>query len=85
MQYDLVIIGGGSAGLTAVDFVLEMGLKTTIVEKNRIGKTAPGREQLSLRGGVLMVSAGRKPNVSGLDLDNAGVWFSDAGIPVNAR
>lgn len=35
--YDLVIIGGGSAGLNAADLALQMGLKTALIEKNRIG------------------------------------------------
>ena len=37
MQYDLVILGGGSAGLTAANFALKLGPKTAIVESNRIG------------------------------------------------
>lgn len=35
--YDLVIIGGGSAGLNAADLALQMGLRTALVEKDRIG------------------------------------------------
>jgi len=35
--YDLVIIGGGSAGLTAADFALQFGARVAIVEANRIG------------------------------------------------
>jgi pyruvate/2-oxoglutarate dehydrogenase complex dihydrolipoamide dehydrogenase (E3) component len=35
--YDLVVIGGGSAGLVAVDFAAEMGARTALVEKHRIG------------------------------------------------
>lgn len=36
-----------------------------------------------LRGDFLLVAAGRKPNVSGLDLEKAGVEFSNQGIPVD--
>ncbi len=35
--YDLVIIGGGSAGLTAAGFAVQLGRKVALVEKNRIG------------------------------------------------
>ncbi|NKQ34136.1 MAG: FAD-dependent oxidoreductase [Chloroflexi bacterium] len=35
--YDLVIIGAGSAGLTAVNFARQFGAKTALVERERIG------------------------------------------------
>lgn len=35
--YDLVIIGGGSAGLTAAGFAIQLGERVALVEKNRIG------------------------------------------------
>jgi pyruvate/2-oxoglutarate dehydrogenase complex dihydrolipoamide dehydrogenase (E3) component len=35
--YDLIIIGGGSAGLTAADFAVKFGARVAIVEKHRIG------------------------------------------------
>jgi pyruvate/2-oxoglutarate dehydrogenase complex dihydrolipoamide dehydrogenase (E3) component len=35
--YDLVIIGGGSAGLTAAGFAVQLGVRVALVEKNRIG------------------------------------------------
>ena len=35
--YDLVIIGGGSAGLTAVGFAVQLGARVALVEKHRIG------------------------------------------------
>jgi pyruvate/2-oxoglutarate dehydrogenase complex dihydrolipoamide dehydrogenase (E3) component len=35
--YDLVIIGGGSAGLTAAGFAVQLGVRVAIVEKSRIG------------------------------------------------
>lgn len=35
--YDLVIIGAGSAGLTAADFATQLGAKVGVVEKERIG------------------------------------------------
>jgi pyruvate/2-oxoglutarate dehydrogenase complex dihydrolipoamide dehydrogenase (E3) component len=36
-DYDLVIIGGGSGGLTAAGFAAQLGAKVALVEKNRIG------------------------------------------------
>ena len=35
--YDLVIIGGGSAGLTAASFAVQLGSRVALVEKHRIG------------------------------------------------
>lgn len=35
--YDLVTIGGGSAGLSAVDLALRLGARVALVEKDRIG------------------------------------------------
>ena len=36
-DYDLVVIGGGSAGLTAVRFARRLGLSVALVEKRRVG------------------------------------------------
>ena len=35
--YDLVVIGGGSAGLTAAEFGVRLGLRVALVEKERTG------------------------------------------------
>jgi pyruvate/2-oxoglutarate dehydrogenase complex dihydrolipoamide dehydrogenase (E3) component len=35
--YDLVIIGAGSAGLTAAGFAAQLGRKVALVEKDRTG------------------------------------------------
>jgi pyruvate/2-oxoglutarate dehydrogenase complex dihydrolipoamide dehydrogenase (E3) component len=43
-------------------------------------KTAQGGEA---RGELLLVASGRKPTVKGLDLEKAGVTFSDKGVPVD--
>ncbi|PLX69763.1 MAG: mercuric reductase [Denitrovibrio sp.] len=37
MRYDLVVIGGGSAGLVAAKFALGLGKRVAIVEKNKLG------------------------------------------------
>ena len=36
-MYDLIVIGAGSGGLTAVDFANHLGLKVALIEKNKIG------------------------------------------------
>ena len=35
--YDIVIIGGGSAGLVAARFAAQLGARVALVEKNRLG------------------------------------------------
>ena len=35
--HDLIVIGGGSAGLTAVSFASQLGLRVGLVEKRRVG------------------------------------------------
>ncbi len=35
--YDMVIIGGGSAGLTAADFARQLGRRVALVEQGRLG------------------------------------------------
>ncbi|MEM7336558.1 MAG: FAD-dependent oxidoreductase, partial [Chloroflexota bacterium] len=36
-MYDLIIIGAGSAGITAADFAVQLGAKVAMVEKAKIG------------------------------------------------
>jgi pyruvate/2-oxoglutarate dehydrogenase complex dihydrolipoamide dehydrogenase (E3) component len=36
-DYDLAVIGGGSAGLTAVGFAAQLGARVALIEKGRIG------------------------------------------------
>src|SRR5215831_19878055 len=36
-EFDLVIVGAGSGGLTAAGFEVQLGAKVALVEKNRIG------------------------------------------------
>ena len=36
-RYDLIIIGGGSAGLTAAGFAVQFGVRVALVEKHRMG------------------------------------------------
>lgn len=37
VSYDLIVIGAGSAGLTAAKFGSQLGLKVALVEKGRLG------------------------------------------------
>jgi len=37
MEYDLVVIGAGSAGLTAASFAAKMGARVAMIEKHRLG------------------------------------------------
>jgi pyruvate/2-oxoglutarate dehydrogenase complex dihydrolipoamide dehydrogenase (E3) component len=36
-EYDLIIVGGGSAGLTAAGFAVQLGARVALVEKHRTG------------------------------------------------
>ena len=42
-----------------------------------------GTDDDEVRGDLLLVATGRKPNVEGLDLEKAGVHYSTKGIPVD--
>ena len=37
------------------------------------------------RGDLLLIASGRKPTVAGLDLEKAGINYSEGGIPVDDR
>jgi pyruvate/2-oxoglutarate dehydrogenase complex dihydrolipoamide dehydrogenase (E3) component len=37
LRYDLVIVGMGSAGVTAAEFACQLGLRVAVVERHRIG------------------------------------------------
>ncbi len=47
--------------------------------------TAVSTQNHEVCGDLLLVAAGRKPNVKELELDMAGIKYSDAGIPVNEK
>jgi pyruvate/2-oxoglutarate dehydrogenase complex dihydrolipoamide dehydrogenase (E3) component len=36
-HYDLIVIGGGAAGLSAARFARQLGLSVALVEKDRLG------------------------------------------------
>ncbi len=51
----------------------------------RVVSARAGGEPRTIEGDALLVAAGRKPNVEGLDLPVAGIAFSGRGIPADAR
>ena len=51
----------------------------------RVGPSKGEGKPWDIEGDVLLVAAGRKPNVEGLDLSAAGVDFSPRGIPADRR
>jgi pyruvate/2-oxoglutarate dehydrogenase complex dihydrolipoamide dehydrogenase (E3) component len=51
----------------------------------RVAPTKGEEEPWSIEGDALLVAAGRKPNVEGLELAAAGVDFSPRGIPADRR
>ena len=78
---------------------LTQKVKDSLIADGVVLKEGIGIENISARdGGVvvrlsdqeisgshLLVAAGRRPNVDGLDLEKAGVEYSPKGIPVDAR
>ena len=63
-------------------------LKATVVGSSVLLRVAPAKgegEPWTIEGDVLLVAAGRKPNVEGLDLPAAAVAFSPKGVPADAR
>jgi len=50
-----------------------------------IADRAKPQETRILEADALLVAAGRRPNIDGLELSAAGVKFSERGIPTNAR
>jgi len=64
------------------------GIKVLGVEKVASGIAVriekDGKEQ-TIEGSHLLIAAGRRPNVGGLDLEKAGVDYSPMGITVDAR
>ena len=63
-------------------------LKATVVDGSvllRVGPSKGEGEPWTIEGDVLLVAAGRKPNVEGLELSAAGVEFSPRGVPADRR
>ncbi len=65
-----------------IDFVPALAAQIEY-ENDLFHITANSGDQI--RGDMLLLATGRNPNVAGMDLDNAGVDFSDQGIAVDER
>ena len=115
----LLVVGGGPIGLEMAQAYQRLGAQVTVVAEEILPKdeaevrdvirrvlaregiqfvsakanaakvngdgvilTAGGHD---LSGDLLLVAAGRKPTVEGLALENAGVTFSERGIPVDSE
>ena len=113
----LVVIGGGPIGMELAQAYQRLGSKVIVIAGRLLPKDEPevaglmrrvferegirfvsGRAQSArtdgagvmvtteaekIRGDALLIASGRMPNVAGLDLEKAGVKYSDAGIPVD--
>lgn len=78
------------AQLRKEGIAIREGIGIERVEKDGEGiavllKGEEGKPGERLTGSHLLVAAGRKPNVDGLDLENAGIEFDKRGIKVDAR
>jgi pyruvate/2-oxoglutarate dehydrogenase complex dihydrolipoamide dehydrogenase (E3) component len=115
----LLVVGGGPVGVEMAQAYQRLGSRVTVVAERLLPKEEPEvrdvmqrvfeREGMQLlpararsarqdgddivvgtdlgeaRGDMLLIASGRKPAVDGLDLEKAGVDYSDKGIPVDDR
>lgn len=75
-------------GLVAGGIDIREGIKIAGVEKTDTGIAVTiedGGETRKLEGSHLLVAAGRRANVAGLDLEKAGIDYTPKGITVDAR
>lgn len=113
----LVVIGGGPIGMELAQAYQRLGSQVIVTAERLLPKDEPevpglmrriferegirfvtGRARLvrsdgtgvvvateveEIRGDALLIASGRTPAVVGLDLDKAGVKYSEAGIPVD--
>jgi len=61
---------------------IETGAKVESMEGGAV-RYSKGAEQKTAEGDLVLVATGRRPNVSGIGLENAGVAFSPKGIEVD--
>ena len=74
--------------LTAGGIDIREGIKIASVEKTAAGVAVTieqGGETQRVEGSHLLVAAGRRANVGGLDLEKAGIDYTPKGITVDAR
>ncbi len=113
----LVVIGGGPIGMELTQAYQRLGSQVIVIANRLLPKDEPevpglmrrvferegirfvtGRAQSAcrdgadvvvttkdekIRGNALLIASGRIPTLAGLDLDKAGVKYSEAGIPVD--
>ncbi len=68
--------------------VLKEGIKVKSITKSSAGVAVTieeDGEEKQLEGSHLLIAAGRRPNVKGLDLEQAGIAYSPKGIQVDPR
>jgi len=63
-----------------IDLRLQSSVERTWQDENNIYLTAAGKEIVC---DALLVAVGRRPNIDGLDMENAGVKYSKQGIQVD--
>ncbi len=115
----MVVVGGGPIGMEMAQAYQRLGAQVSVVADRLLPKDEPEVRELmqriferegvrfvwgwaksarkdgdeivvatdreEARGGLLLIASGRKPTVAGLDLEKAGVNYSEQGIPINER
>lgn len=81
---DMEIVQAVEASLKAGGVVIHTGAKVTKFEGGRVYFEKAGVIEF-VETGKILLAAGRKPNLDGLNLEAAGVLVSKTGIPVNSR
>ena len=115
----MIVVGGGPIGMEMAQAYQRLGAQVTVVADRLLPKEEPevrevmqrvferegvrfvwGRaksarkegdeiivatDREEARGDLLLIASGRKPTVAGLDLEKAGVSYSEDGIPVDDR
>tara|TARA_R110000772_G_scaffold215694_2_gene326200 strand:- start:44895 stop:46331 length:1437 start_codon:yes stop_codon:yes gene_type:complete len=82
------LVGVVRRALTAGGIDIREGIKIASVEKTAAGVAVnieEGGETQRVEGSHLLVAAGRRANVAGLDLEKAGIDHTPKGITVDAR
>jgi pyruvate/2-oxoglutarate dehydrogenase complex dihydrolipoamide dehydrogenase (E3) component len=115
----MIVIGGGPMGMEMAQAYRRLGAEVSVVADRLLPKDEPEAREVirhvferegirfvwgraksvrkqgaeivvatdseDVRGDLLLIASGRQPNVAGLDLERAGVAYSERGIPVDDR
>jgi pyruvate/2-oxoglutarate dehydrogenase complex dihydrolipoamide dehydrogenase (E3) component len=115
----MIVIGGGPIGMEMAQAYQRLGADVRLVADRLLPKDEPEAREVmrrvferegvrfvrgrarsarkqpdeivvstdgeEVRGDLLLIASGRQPTVAGLDLEKAGVAYSEKGIPVDAR